>query len=163
MQAYTLVLSLLSIAFPGLPVVRPVLALLLLSSVIIYAIRDAGPLWSYTHHAIDPWNSLLLVRAVLLVVAAILPPLCTPQTYLPTGPDDVPTEEETASVLSKLLFTYRDRTVWKASRVDSLELEDLPPLMRHEEAEYLKTRFMKWVDPKSPVAKRGVRPPLLPP
>ncbi|THH21507.1 hypothetical protein EUX98_g8371, partial [Antrodiella citrinella] len=72
--------------------------------------------------------------------AAAVIPLCVPRAYIPLDPKH-PSEalhpEQTASILSRLVYTYLDSLILQANRVEHLPLDQLPPNPDYDEAKNL--------------------------
>ncbi|KAH9019331.1 hypothetical protein EDB83DRAFT_2528201 [Lactarius deliciosus] len=96
------------------------LSSLLLGTFSVYAYRDIWPLLTFTLSPVDAWEGALLwVRIGLLAFAAI-------------DPQQVINPEQTASLLSMMLYTFLDPIVFLAYRVPHLSHDMLPPLADYD-------------------------------
>ncbi|KAH9030174.1 hypothetical protein EDB84DRAFT_1562614 [Lactarius hengduanensis] len=96
------------------------LSSLLLGTFSVYAYRNIWPLLTFTLSPVDAWEGpLLWVRIGLLTFAAI-------------DPQQVINPEQTASLLSMMLYTFLDPIVFLASRVPHLSHDMLPPLADYD-------------------------------
>ncbi|KAH9059057.1 hypothetical protein EDB87DRAFT_1832312 [Lactarius vividus] len=101
------------------------LSSLLLSTFSVYAYRNIWPLLTFTLSPVDAWEGpLLWVRIGLLAFAAIVIPLLDLQQVI--------NPEQTASLLSMVLYTYLDPIVFLAYRVPHLSHDMLPPLADYD-------------------------------
>ncbi|KAI9431381.1 hypothetical protein H4582DRAFT_2085045 [Lactarius indigo] len=108
------------------------LSSLLLGTFSIYAYRDIWPLLTFTLSPVDASEGpLLWVRIGLLAFAAIVIPLLIPYQYIP-DPLQVINPEQTASLLSMMLYTFLDPIVFLAYRVPHLSHDMLPPLADYD-------------------------------
>ncbi|KAI9435350.1 hypothetical protein H4582DRAFT_2112394 [Lactarius indigo] len=112
------------------------LSSLLLGTFSVYAYRDIWPLLTFTLSLVDASEGpLLWVRIGLLAFAAIVIPLLIPYQYIPVDPKDplqVINPEQTASLLSMMLYTFLDPIVFLAFRVPHLSHDMLPPLADYD-------------------------------
>ncbi|KAH9028054.1 hypothetical protein EDB83DRAFT_2526416 [Lactarius deliciosus] len=107
------------------------LSLLLLGTFSVYAYRDIWPLLTFTLSPVDAWEGALLwVRIGLLAFAAI-------------DPQQVINPEQTASLLSMVLYTFLDPIVFLAYRVPHLSHDMLPPLADYDYTRNLVKRSFK--------------------
>ncbi|KAI0782172.1 multidrug resistance-associated ABC transporter [Abortiporus biennis] len=117
----------------------------------VFLYRDVWPLATYTllpRDRDDGW--LVWVEVFLLTLAAVIIPLASPRRYIPVDPDDpvsTPNEEQTASWISRALFSYCDTTIFKAYRRPHLTVEDMPVLADSEHTKNLIKRAYLYVDP----------------
>ncbi|KAH9028046.1 hypothetical protein EDB83DRAFT_2526408 [Lactarius deliciosus] len=96
------------------------LSSLLLGTFSVYAYRNIWPLLTFTLSPVDAWEGALLwVRIGLLAFAAI-------------DPQQVINPEQTASLLSMMLYTFLDPIVFLAYRVPHLSHDMLPPLADYD-------------------------------
>ncbi|KAI9434174.1 hypothetical protein H4582DRAFT_2177883 [Lactarius indigo] len=113
------------------------LSSLLLGTFSVYAYRDIWPLLTFTLSPVDASEGpLLWVRTGLLAFAAIVIPLLIPYQYIP-DPLQVINPEQTASLLSMMLYTFLDPIVFLAYRVPHLSHDMLPPLADYDYTENL--------------------------
>ncbi|KAI9449923.1 hypothetical protein BJY52DRAFT_1192187 [Lactarius psammicola] len=101
------------------------LSSLLLVTFSVYAYRNIWPLLTFTLSPVDAWEGALLwVRIGLLGLAAVMIPLLDPQKAI--------NSEQTASLLSMMLYTFLDPIVFLAYRVPHLSHDMLPPLADYD-------------------------------
>ncbi|KAK7466190.1 hypothetical protein VKT23_004914 [Stygiomarasmius scandens] len=127
---------------------------------VVYAYRDLYPLTLFDQTPQDAAEgSLLWARVGLLTFVAIVIPLVIPRQYIPFNPDkpESPNPEQTASLLSLVLYNFMNPIIFKSWRVSNLQLdrEDLPPLSDYDHAANLKTRMFRYLDPMK-VKRRNV-------
>ncbi|KAH9041259.1 hypothetical protein EDB85DRAFT_1921835 [Lactarius pseudohatsudake] len=136
------------------------LSSLLLGTFSVYAYRNIWPLLTFTLSPVDAWEGpLLWVRIGLLTFAAIVIPLLVPRRYIPIDPKDpqqVINPEQTASLLSMMLYTFLDPIVFLASRVPHLSHDMLPPLADYDYTRNLVQRSFKHLDTFSGGPKRHI-------
>ncbi|QRV86022.1 ABC transporter transmembrane region [Ceratobasidium sp. AG-Ba] len=127
------------------------LVVLLLVALGVYAWRDLYPFATYTVHPADAAGGWLTwTRIGVLAIAGLVVPLCIPRPYVPLdpkNPSETPNPEQTASLMSFMLFSFLDPVVWTAYRAPKLEYEQLPPLADYDRAAYLKQRSFDKLDP----------------
>ncbi|EJF61844.1 P-loop containing nucleoside triphosphate hydrolase protein [Dichomitus squalens LYAD-421 SS1] len=108
------------------------LSWVLLFTLGVYVFRDVVPLFvKYRSPADSPDGIILWVKLLVLFEAAVAIPLVAPRVYEPHDPDEPmehPNKNQTASVLSSILFNWINETISKASRVSHFPLDDLPVL-----------------------------------
>ncbi|KAI0753285.1 P-loop containing nucleoside triphosphate hydrolase protein [Daedaleopsis nitida] len=122
----------------------------LLLSLAVYAYRDIIPLFLRSRQPTDVMEPLLWLKVSVLVLGAVIIPLTTPRAYVPYRPDEPmerPSEQQIASMLSVVLFSWLDSTISKASRMSHLSLEELPPLADTNATKNLVGRAFPQVDP----------------
>ncbi|KAH9028060.1 hypothetical protein EDB83DRAFT_1910199 [Lactarius deliciosus] len=126
------------------------LSSLLLGTFSVYAYRNIWPLLTFTLSPVDAWEGpLLWVRIGLLTFAAIVIPLLVPRQYIPIDtkdPQQVINPEQTASLLSMMLYTFLDPIVFLAYRVPHLSHDMLPPLADYDYTRNLVQRSFKHLD-----------------
>ncbi|KAH8977506.1 hypothetical protein EDB92DRAFT_772241 [Lactarius akahatsu] len=136
------------------------LSLLLLGAFSVYAYRNVWPLLTFTLSPVDAWEGALLwVRIGLLAFAAIVIPLLVPYQYIPIDPKDpqqVINPEQTASLLSMMLYTFLDPIVFLAYRVPHLSHDMLPPLADYDYTRNLVLRSFKHLDKFSGGPRRHI-------
>ncbi|EED80206.1 predicted protein [Postia placenta Mad-698-R] len=127
------------------------LDLVLLSVWGVYVYRDVWPLATFALSPHDAAEGVILwVQLADLTFAAVFVPLSIPRRYTPVDPKNPSSEphpEQTASVISRMIFTWLDKTVLKAYRVPHLPIEELPPLADYDQAHNLVQRSFKELDP----------------
>ncbi|PPR03510.1 hypothetical protein CVT24_006998 [Panaeolus cyanescens] len=124
--------------------------LILLVAFGVYVQRDIVPWMTYTLQPLDTNEGpLLLVKLILLMIAAIIVPLFVPRLYVPLDPQNpmkVTNPEQTASIFSLALYTFLDPIIVDASKVSHLPFEKLPPLLDREYAAHLKQISFPYLD-----------------
>ncbi|KZT06271.1 P-loop containing nucleoside triphosphate hydrolase protein [Laetiporus sulphureus 93-53] len=133
------------------------LALVLLLVWGVYVYRDIWPLATYSLTPVDAAEGgLLWAKFSVLSFAAVFVPLLVPRQYIPvdlTSPWK-PTPEQTACLLSMMIYAWLDRTVWEAYKVPHLPIEKLPALADYDSATYLVRRSFEHLDPFQVKKKR---------
>ncbi|CAE6444373.1 unnamed protein product, partial [Rhizoctonia solani] len=124
---------------------------LLLIAFAVYAWRDLMPLATYDLRPADSAGGWLTwSRIGVLTFASVVIPLCIPRVYVPIdpkNPSETPNPEQTASLISFMLYNFLDSLVWTAYRAPKLEYEQLPPLADYDRSSYLKQRSFDQLDP----------------
>ncbi|KDQ18018.1 hypothetical protein BOTBODRAFT_155037 [Botryobasidium botryosum FD-172 SS1] len=149
---YTMLLAILSLTIR--PRVRKIinrhLIFLLLSTFAVFVYRNLWPLASFSGVSQDgaagwiTWS-----RLSILGVAGVVIPLIIPREFVPVNPRNPrkANAEQTASLLSFLLFTYLNPIIFQAYRDSSLPYDSLPPLADSDEAKYLVSQNLPKLDP----------------
>ncbi|KAJ7035141.1 P-loop containing nucleoside triphosphate hydrolase protein [Mycena alexandri] len=132
----------------------------LLCTLAVYFYRDIFPLATNTLTPVDLWEGELLWPkiAILFVVSGVIP-LITPRQYIPLNaknPMLVVNPEQTASVLSSVLYVWLDPIISLAYRMPHLPFEQLPPLCDYDYAEDLKARAFPHLDVFTSGRKRHI-------
>ncbi|KAI9449922.1 hypothetical protein BJY52DRAFT_1215702 [Lactarius psammicola] len=110
------------------------LSSLLLGTFSVYAYRNIWPLLTFTLSPVDAWEGASLwVRIGLLGLAAV-------------DPQKAINSEQTASLLSMMLYTFLDPIVFLAYRVPHLSHDMLPPLADYDYTKNLVKRSFKHLD-----------------
>ncbi|KAF9462732.1 P-loop containing nucleoside triphosphate hydrolase protein [Collybia nuda] len=124
------------------------LTVVLISSWVVFFIRDVLPLMMYNRSPADPPYMLWELIGVLTFAAIVLP-LITPRQYIPFDASDPkpPSPEQTATPLSLLLFNFLDATVWKAYHVSHIPLAGLPFLADSDHSKHLVRAAFPHLDP----------------
>ncbi|KAG6885716.1 hypothetical protein C0993_010889 [Termitomyces sp. T159_Od127] len=124
---------------------------LLLSTFGVFFYRDIFPLATYDRIPLDlSEGPLLWTRIFFLTVTSVVIPLLVPRRYRPVDPDDimeVPNPEQTASLLSLVVYSFLDPIVFLAYRIPHLSHDQLPPLSDYDYAAHLKARSFPHIDP----------------
>ncbi|KAL0950644.1 hypothetical protein HGRIS_007432 [Hohenbuehelia grisea] len=132
------------------------LSILLLLTLGTFAVRDLWPLATYSLTPRDlpphnPSNAVLLwTHIAILAVTAVVIPMLTPHVYIPvdkSNPSPVPNPEQTASLLSFLIYSFLDRIVFLAYRSPHLDYDQLPPLADYDRATHLRDISFPYLDP----------------
>ncbi|KAL5534538.1 hypothetical protein ACEPAG_1001 [Sanghuangporus baumii] len=129
----------------------------LLFTWVIFMYRDIWPLATYDLQPADMLDMLLWPKFVVLTATAVAIPLLIPRPYMPVDPKDPATEpnsEQTAPLLSLILYSFLDPVIFKAYRIPHLPASELPPLADYDRAKNLKNRSFRYLDPFAG-AKRG--------
>ncbi|TFY57504.1 hypothetical protein EVJ58_g6979 [Rhodofomes roseus] len=133
------------------------LTVLLLVTWGLYVYRDVWPLATFTLTPLDSAEGgILWAKVALLTVSAVIVPLCIPRSYVPLDPQEptAPHPEQTASLLSLIVYGWIDPTVWKAYRQPQMKLEDLPPLADYDRTKNLVQRGFPHLDPFQTTKRR---------
>ncbi|KAG8702087.1 hypothetical protein FRC09_004964 [Ceratobasidium sp. 395] len=133
------------------------LVVLLLVAFGVFAWRDLLPFATFSLHPADSAGGWLTwTRIGILGFVAIIVPLCIPRLYVPlhSNSSGTPNPEQTAPLVSLILYTFMDSLVWTAHRAPKLEYEQLPPLADYDQAAYLKQQNFAHLDPFESPKKR---------
>ncbi|EMD39545.1 hypothetical protein CERSUDRAFT_150070 [Gelatoporia subvermispora B] len=157
--AYVTILSLLSVIAPPSTsaLVRKHLATVLVATWIVYVHRDIWPYATWTPSPADESEGWILwVKIILLSIAAIVIPAVSPRKYEPFDPKEPmdPTPEQTASILSLMLYGFMDWLVMKAWRTTHLPLDQLSPTADYDMVHNLIKRSYPHLDPFQVKPKR---------
>ncbi|KAH9951515.1 hypothetical protein B0H21DRAFT_775731 [Amylocystis lapponica] len=127
------------------------LAVLLLITWAVYVYRDLWPLATFTLTPVDTAEGpLFWTKFAILTFAAVVVPLLVPRQYIPVDPKEplaVPAQEQTAPLLSMMLYTWMDETVYTASSVSHLPMERFPRMADYDYAKNLALRSYPHLDP----------------
>ncbi|KAJ6462020.1 hypothetical protein C8R47DRAFT_1225647 [Mycena vitilis] len=119
----------------------------LVVTLFVYIYRDLFPLILYHRIPLDLSEGWILwAKVVALFVAAALVPLFIPRQYVPVDPKNpmaVPNPEQTAPIISLLLFSFLDPVVFLGYRVPHISHDQLPPLSDYDASANLKARNFK--------------------
>jgi len=136
------------------------LGLVLLASWSVFFYRDVWPLGTYDLVPLDiPVDRLFWPKFVILTIVGVVTPLLVPNPYIPVDPNypsEEPAPEQTASLLSFMLFSFLDRLVWTGYHTTHLAYDLLPPMADYDRASWLKQRAFKHLDPFLTGKKRHV-------
>ncbi|KAJ7732681.1 multidrug resistance-associated ABC transporter [Mycena metata] len=132
----------------------------LVCTLAVYFYRDVFPLATNTLTPADLWEGELLWPkiAILFAVSGIIP-LIIPRQYIPLDPKNpmpVANPEQTASILSSVLYFWLDPIISLAYRLPHLPFDQLPPLCDYDYAEDLKARTFPHLDAFTSGRKRHV-------
>ncbi|KAF8058246.1 hypothetical protein FPV67DRAFT_1565726 [Lyophyllum atratum] len=134
------------------------LNILLLMTFGVHFYRDLFPLATYTRSPLDiSEGRLMWAKIVVLVATSIVIPLLIPRQYVPVDPKNpmtVPNPEQTASLLSLMIYSFLDPIIFLAYRVPHLSQEQLPPLSDYDYAQVLKAKNFPHLDPFAGGQKR---------
>ncbi|KAI0693031.1 hypothetical protein BC835DRAFT_1520746 [Cytidiella melzeri] len=124
----------------------------------LYAYRDVWPLMTLTRTPADEAEGQILwAKIALITFVSVILPLFEPYPYIPVNPSEpspVVNPEQTASLFSFLLYTFLDPLILKASRVQHLGHDQLPPLADYDLAENLIKRSYRHLDTFSGAKRR---------
>ncbi|KAF9458727.1 P-loop containing nucleoside triphosphate hydrolase protein [Collybia nuda] len=126
------------------------LNVLLLVTFAVYFYRDIFPLMTYNRVPMDisqGWT--LWVKIALLTLISVVIPLLIPRQYIPVDPKSPmtnPNPEQTASLLSLMLYSFLDPLVFLAYRIPKLSHEQLPPLADYDHAKHLTEKSFRHLD-----------------
>ncbi|KAF5368905.1 hypothetical protein D9758_002958 [Tetrapyrgos nigripes] len=130
-----------------------------LASFLVYAYRDLVPLGTFTSNPLDAAQGWIIwAKVSLLALISVVIPLMIPRQHIPVDPQHPkePSPEQTASLLSLLLYTFLDSVIVKAYRSPHLPYEGLFPLPDTDHIEYLKARYFRHIDPATGVKRRNL-------
>ncbi|KAF8308383.1 hypothetical protein DL93DRAFT_2100728 [Clavulina sp. PMI_390] len=153
-RGYLLFLSILSFWLPPTRSIQHFVAanlnFLSLTTFVIYSYRDIWPLATYYLVPADEELGLFTwVRIGLLGWTALIVPGFLPRYHIPVDPKNpLPaTPEQTASIISSLLYSYMDPVIVKASKHSHLPFDQLPPLADVDHVKYLREQTFPYLDP----------------
>ncbi|CCM01863.1 uncharacterized protein FIBRA_03934 [Fibroporia radiculosa] len=134
------------------------LAIVLVSTWLIYVYRDAWPLATVPLTPLDAAEGTLLwAKFAVLTLAAVLVPLFIPRRYVPLDPKNpslTPAPEQTASIVSLSMYFFLDKTVLEAYQMEHFPFERLPPLGDYDGASNLIKDSSPELDPFQSIKKR---------
>ncbi|TDL21471.1 P-loop containing nucleoside triphosphate hydrolase protein [Rickenella mellea] len=133
------------------------LSLLLLSAFNVYIYLDVWPLAAIDAPEPDvsrSWSTW--TRVGILGFAGVLIPLTSPRPFRPKDPQDLPSPEDTCSLLSSLTYSYLDQIIFYAYSVPNTTIDDLPRLPVSESASILAEKNLPKFDPVKVGLKRHV-------
>ncbi|KAJ7045853.1 hypothetical protein C8F04DRAFT_1066426 [Mycena alexandri] len=122
---------------------------LLLCTFGVYFYRDIFPLATYRLAPLDlAEGRILWAKIVVLFTVSGAIPLLVPRQYIPVDPKNPkpPPPEQTAPILSLVLYFFLDPIIFLAYRIPHLKFEQLPPLSDTDHAENLKARAFPYLD-----------------
>ncbi|CCM06744.1 uncharacterized protein FIBRA_09038 [Fibroporia radiculosa] len=157
---YTLMLALVTVlAKPATTVIASRhLNAVLLTAWVVYMYRDVWPLVTFTLTPMDGEEGRFLwAKVVTLTFGAVMVPLLVPRRYVPVKSKGAPTEpspEQTASLLSVILYSWLDKTIVDAYRLPHLPVDKFPPLADSDQSQYLSAQTSKELDPFQITNKR---------
>lgn len=136
------------------------LAIVLLALFGVYIYRDLWPLATFTKHPIDNSEGWLLwAKAIVLFIISIIVPLFMPRQYTPVDPEEpapIPAPEQTASIISLVLWFFLDPIVFKAYRIPHLSHDQLPPIADYDQGKNLVKTGFPHLDPFTGSKKRHI-------
>ncbi|KAF8309911.1 hypothetical protein DL93DRAFT_2230628 [Clavulina sp. PMI_390] len=150
--AYTTCVSIGTLVLPTQPrhiAIRHAF-LLLLAEFGVYFYRDLYPLCTYTRQPLDIAEGKgLWIRLAILAFASLIIPLVAPREYIPIDPKNPndPNSEQTASVLSKISFSFMDRLVYLGYKHPHVPFDLLPSLCDYDRGAYLNERGRDYIRP----------------
>ncbi|KAJ7480955.1 hypothetical protein FB451DRAFT_1031097, partial [Mycena latifolia] len=123
---------------------------LLLCTFGVYFYRDVFPLATFALAPMDLWEGRLLwPKIIILFAVSGVVPLVIPRKYTPIDPKNPMPKanpEQTASILSSVLYFFLDPIVFLAYRIPHLKFDQLPPLCDYDYAEHLKAKNFRYLD-----------------
>ncbi|OJT09188.1 ATP-binding cassette transporter abc4, partial [Trametes pubescens] len=126
----------------------------------IYMYRDVWPLATVTIYPADlAEGKILWAKIALLSLGGVVIPLLTPRQYSPVRSKHEQVElapEQTASILSLLVFGYLEFIVWRAWRASRLTYEALPPLPDYDYLTNLRHQSFPHLDPLQSKSRRHI-------
>ncbi|KAI0633979.1 P-loop containing nucleoside triphosphate hydrolase protein [Trametes polyzona] len=123
----------------------------------VYVYRDIWPLATLDSRIADDGDGALLWAKIgLLTLSGVFIPLFSPRKYVPIHPEDniVPHPEQTASLLSLLLYFYIEPLIWRAWRLPRLTYDMLHPLADYDHLKNLVGRSFPRLDPTQSKSRR---------
>ncbi|KZV98610.1 P-loop containing nucleoside triphosphate hydrolase protein [Exidia glandulosa HHB12029] len=126
------------------------LEFVLFSSWALYVYCDIWPLATYTLAPLDPITPIFIIQFTVLTFVAVITPLLVPTPYVavdPRNPAHEPAPEQTASLLSFMLYSFLDPLVWAGYHSVHLAFDRLPPLADYDTNAHLTARAFKHMDP----------------
>ena len=155
------------------------LVIVLLALLCVYLYRDVWPLATFTKHPLDNAEGWMLwAKTIILAVISVIIPLFMPRHYVPFDPKvynsmtliefvaetdfhasfkepaAVPNPEQTASLISLLLWFFLDPIVFLAYKIPHLSHDQLPTLADYDQAKNLVKKSFPSLDPFSGSKKR---------
>ncbi|EJD51854.1 hypothetical protein AURDEDRAFT_82731 [Auricularia subglabra TFB-10046 SS5] len=161
LYAYTSLLAIRALTAPVRCVfsIHVHLGVVLVGTWLVFIYRNIWPLATYTLAPLDvDSDALFWHKFIVLTLVAAVVPLLIPNPYVPVDQEisSEPTPEQTASLLSFMLFSFLDPLVWAGYRTAHLAFDKLPPLADYDRAAYLKKISFRHMDPFSGARKRHV-------
>ncbi|KAI9069817.1 hypothetical protein FKP32DRAFT_1671074 [Trametes sanguinea] len=123
----------------------------------IYMYRDVWPLATVDRSPADAADGpLLWVKLSLLSLGGVVIPLFSPTKYIPVDPKKpLPfSPEQTASVYSRLLYTYMEPFIWRTRHLSHITYDMLPPLPDFDHLKHLVSRTFPVLDPMQSKSRR---------
>lgn len=151
--AYALILAALALVSSAREsqLIHGHLGLVLASVWVSIVYHSIWPLATFTS---DPTHILadavFWIKLTLLTVTAIFIPLLIPNYYIPVdqdNPAEKPAPEQTASLLSHIVFAFIDPMIWDGYHTNRLTFDGLAPLADYDGASHLRERGFKHLDP----------------
>ncbi|KAK0220046.1 hypothetical protein IW262DRAFT_1273460 [Armillaria fumosa] len=115
----------------------------------IYVYRDIAPLATLTGVPLDASGACILWTKIAVLLTGIVILLFVPREYIPVDSDrpaSVPNPEQTACIISLILYFWLGPVVKVAYHVVHLPYDQLPPLADYDTSKYLKVRSFKHID-----------------
>ncbi|EMD41585.1 hypothetical protein CERSUDRAFT_110141 [Gelatoporia subvermispora B] len=116
----------------------------------VYMYRDVWPLATYSLSPFDASEGWVLwAKVTLLTIAGVIIPVTAPRQYIPLDPKDPqePSPEQTASIISLIVYFWLDPLIWKAFKTPHLKLEELPPNADYDMVQSLIKKSYPRLDP----------------
>ncbi|KAJ6574743.1 P-loop containing nucleoside triphosphate hydrolase protein [Mycena capillaripes] len=119
----------------------------LVGTLLIYVYRDLFPLITYHRVPLDISEGWILwAKVISLFVGGAIVPLFIPRQYIPVDPKNPmpePNPEQTASIISTIVYSFLDPVVFLGYRVPHMTHDQLPPLSDYDYAANLKSKNFK--------------------
>ncbi|PPQ71819.1 hypothetical protein CVT26_007733 [Gymnopilus dilepis] len=132
--------------------------LILFLSFSAFTYRNVWPLMTYTGTPTDSVEgSMLWIEGALLMLVSVGYMLFVPRPYVPVDvehPAEQPNPEQTASIFSRVIYSYMDPIVKKASKLPHLPHTEIPPLADYYYSNYLVDHSLPHLDPLHGTGKR---------
>ncbi|PPQ84721.1 hypothetical protein CVT24_002723, partial [Panaeolus cyanescens] len=122
----------------------------LLSLFSVYVYRDVWPLATFYATPEDIHEGpVIWAKVALMTLNGVLVPLAIPRKYSPVDPKNpltTPNPEQTASILSRLTYSFLDPLIALGYRVPHLGPDQIPPLADYDYAEYQTSTGFVYMD-----------------
>ncbi|KAF8883972.1 hypothetical protein BD779DRAFT_1787388 [Infundibulicybe gibba] len=116
----------------------------------IYCYRDLFPLATFTRSPLDLKEGWIIWAKILVLTAtAVVIPLVVPREYVPVDPRNpmaTPNPEQTASLISLIVYAFLDPIIFLAYRIPHLSHDQLPPLADYDDAKFIKMKSFPHID-----------------
>ncbi|KAF8898485.1 hypothetical protein BD779DRAFT_1607278 [Infundibulicybe gibba] len=116
----------------------------------VYCYRDLFPLATFTRSPLDLKEGWIIWAKILVLTAtAVIIPLVVPREYVPVDPRNpmiTPNPEQTASLVSLVVYAFLDPIIFLAYRIPHLSHDQLPPLADYDYAKFLRTKSFPHID-----------------
>ncbi|KLO18945.1 P-loop containing nucleoside triphosphate hydrolase protein [Schizopora paradoxa] len=123
-------------------------SLLLFLDFAVYFSLDVWPFLTTDTQRFHPDTGLYSrIRLVCLTISGVLVPLLSPRPFRPSRDDEPPIPAHVAPLMSRLTYGFMDAIIFRAWRVPHIEIDELPPLPVKEEAEVLRSKAFRHLDP----------------
>ncbi|KAF8883986.1 P-loop containing nucleoside triphosphate hydrolase protein [Infundibulicybe gibba] len=110
----------------------------------VYCYRDLFPLATFTRSPLDLKEGWIIwAKIFILTATAVVIPLVVPREYVPVDPGNpmaTPNPEQTASLLSLVVYAFLDPIIFLAYRIPHFSHDQLPPLADYDYAQNLRMK-----------------------